>query len=50
MVLVDTYNYSDPKGIAKWTKSITDDILNSILLAKYGCKTHQMAYWQKTAQ
>jgi hypothetical protein len=20
---VDTYNYSDPQGIAKWTKSIT---------------------------
>jgi hypothetical protein len=34
-------HYSDPKGIAKWTKSITDEYLNSILLAKYGCKTHR---------
>jgi hypothetical protein len=40
-------HYSDPKGIAKWTKSITDEYLNSILLAVWMQNTSQMAYWQK---
>jgi glycosidase len=25
---VDTYNYSDPTGIASWTKAITDEYPN----------------------
>jgi glycosidase len=35
---VDTYNYSDPTGIASWTKAITDSTQISILWAKSGCK------------
>jgi glycosidase len=35
---VDTYNYSDPTGIASWTKAITDEYPNFNIGAKSGCK------------
>lgn len=45
---VDTYNYSDPKGIAKWTKSITDEYPNFNIVGEVWMQnSSQMAYWQK---
>jgi glycosidase len=45
---VDTYNYSDPKGIAKWTKSITDEYPKFNIVGEVWMQnTSQMAYWQK---
>jgi hypothetical protein len=38
---VDTYNYSDPKELQNGQNPSLMNILNSILLAKYGCKTHR---------
>jgi hypothetical protein len=44
------YNYSDPQGIAKWTKAITTAYLIFVLLGEVWMQnTSQMAYWQKTA-
>lgn len=45
---VDTYNYSDPEGMSKWTKSITDEypffnIVGEITMFNQA----QLSYWQK---
>lgn len=48
---VDTYNYSDPKGIAKWTKSITDEYPNFNIVGEVWMQSQaQMAYWQKDSK
>jgi glycosidase len=47
---VDTYNYSDPTGIASWTKAITDETQISILCEIWMQSQAQMAYWQKTVK
>lgn len=48
---VDTYNYSDPKGIAKWTKSITDEYQNFNIVGEVWMQSQaQMAYWQKDSK
>ena len=45
---VDTYNYSDPQGIAKWTKAITTAYPNFNIVGEVWMQnTSQMAYWQK---
>lgn len=45
---VDTYNYSDPKGIAKWTKSVTDEYPNFNIVGEVWMQSQaQIAYWQK---
>jgi hypothetical protein len=44
---VDTYNYSDPEGIAAW-KSITDEYPNFNIAGEIWMHSQaQMAYWQK---
>ncbi|SEF45248.1 Glycosidase [Flavobacterium urumqiense] len=48
---VDTYNYSDPVGIAKWTKSITDEYPNFNIVGEVWMQSQaQMAYWQKDSK
>jgi hypothetical protein len=48
---VDTYNYSDPKDIAKWTKSITDEYPTFNIVGEVWMQnSSQMAHWQKTVQ
>jgi glycosidase len=48
---VDTYNYSNPKGIAKWTKSITDEYPNFNIVGEVWMQSQaQMAYWQKDSK
>jgi glycosidase len=48
---VDTYNYSDPKGIAAWTKSITDEYPNFNIAGEIWMHNQaQMAYWQKDSK
>ena len=48
---VDTYNYSDPKGIAKWTKSITDEYPNFNIVGEVWMQSQaQMSYWQKDSK
>jgi glycosidase len=48
---VDTYNYSDPKGIAAWTKSITDEYPNFNIAGEIWMHSQaQMAYWQKDSK
>jgi len=48
---VDTYNYSDPKGIATWTKSITDEYPNFNIAGEIWMHNQaQMAYWQKDSK
>jgi len=48
---VDTYNYSDPQGIAKWTKSITDEYPNFNIVGEVWMQSQaQMAYWQKDSK
>ena len=48
---VDTYNYSDPKGIATWTKSITDEYPNFNIVGEVWMQSQaQMAYWQKDSK
>lgn len=45
---VDTYNYSDPKGITKWTKSITDEYPNFNIVGEITMRNQaQLSYWQK---
>ncbi|TRX02485.1 alpha-amlyase [Flavobacterium gawalongense] len=45
---VDTYNYSDPKGIAKWTKSITDEYPRFNIVGEITMRDQaQLSYWQK---
>ncbi|MFE3847274.1 glycoside hydrolase family 13 protein [Flavobacterium sp. LB3P45] len=48
---VDTYNYSSPKGIASWTKSITDEYPNFNIVGEVWMQSQaQMAYWQKDSK
>ena len=48
---VDTYNYSDPKGIASWTKAITDEYPNFNIVGEIWMQSQaQMAYWQKDSK
>ncbi len=48
---VDTYNYSDPKGIADWTKAITDEYPNFNIVGEIWMHSQaQMAYWQKDSK
>lgn len=48
---VDTYNYSDPKGIAEWTKAITDEYPNFNIVGEIWMQSQaQMAYWQKDSK
>jgi glycosidase len=45
---VDTYNYSDPKGIAQWTKAVTNEYPAFNIVGEVWMQnTSQMAYWQK---
>lgn len=47
-VRVDTYNYSDPKAMAKWTKSITDEYPYLNIVGEITMFNHaQLSYWQK---
>ncbi len=48
---VDTYNYTDPKGIASWTKAITDEYPNFNIAGEIWMHNQaQMAYWQKDSK
>jgi glycosidase len=48
---VDTYNYSDPKGIANWTKAITDEYPNFNIVGEVWMYNQaQIAYWQKDSK
>lgn len=45
---VDTYNYADPVGIAKWTKVITDEYPNFNIVGEVSMRDQaQISYWQK---
>jgi glycosidase len=45
---VDTYNYADPKAIAKWTKAITDEYPNFNIVGEISMRDQaQLSYWQK---
>jgi hypothetical protein len=47
----DTYNYSDPAGIASWTKAITDEYPNFNIVGEIWMQSQaQMAYWQKDSK
>jgi glycosidase len=48
---VDTYNYSDPAGIAIWTKSITDEYPNFNIVGEvWMFNQSHSAYWQKDSK
>jgi neopullulanase len=48
---VDTYSYNDKVGIAKWTKSITDEYPNFNIVGEVWMHNQsQMAYWQKDSK
>ncbi len=48
---VDTYNYSDPEGIAKWTKAITNEYPNFNIVGEVWMQNQaQRAYWQKDSK
>jgi glycosidase len=48
---VDTFNYSDPEGIAKWTKAITDEYPNFNIVGEVWMQNQaQIAYWQKDSK
>ena len=48
---VDTFNYSAPEGIAKWTKAITDEYPNFNIVGEVWMQNQaQMAYWQKDSK
>ena len=48
---VDTYNYSDPLGLATWTKSIIDEYPNFNIVGEVWMQSQaQMAYWQKDSK
>ena len=48
---VDTYNYSDPAGIATWTKAITNDYPNFNIVGEVWMQSQaQMAFWQKDSK
>ncbi|WP_278034179.1 glycoside hydrolase family 13 protein [Flavobacterium nitratireducens] len=45
---VDTYNYSEPKEVAKWTKAITDEYPNFNLVGEITMRNQSLlSYWQK---
>ena len=45
---VDTYNYSDPVAIAKWTKSITDEYPHFNIVGEITMMNQaQLSFWQK---
>ncbi|MFZ4435709.1 MAG: glycoside hydrolase family 13 protein [Flavobacterium psychrophilum] len=45
---VDTYSYNDKKGIAQWTKAITDEYPHFNIVGEVWMQDQaQMAYWQK---
>ena len=45
---VDTYNYSDPKAMAIWTKSITDEYPHFNIVGEITMFNQaQLSYWQK---
>lgn len=45
---VDTYNYSEPEYIAKWTKAITDEYPNFNLVGEITMRNQGLlSYWQK---
>jgi len=48
---VDTYSYNDKKGIAKWTKAITDEYPNFNIVGEVWMHSQaEMAYWQKDSK
>lgn len=48
---VDTYSYNDKKGIAQWTKAITDEYPNFNIVGEVWMHDQaQMAYWQKDSK
>lgn len=48
---VDTYSYYDKKGIAEWTKSITDEYPNFNIVGEVWMHDQaQMSYWQKDSK
>ncbi|MCF6141759.1 glycoside hydrolase family 13 protein [Flavobacterium sp. K77] len=48
---VDTYNYSDPTGIATWTKAITNEYPNFNIVGEVWMQSQaQMAFWQKDSK
>ena len=48
---VDTYNYSDPVGIATWTKAITNEYPNFNIVGEVWMQSQaQMAFWQKDSK
>ena len=45
---VDTYNYSEPEHISKWTKAITDEYPNFNLVGEITMRNQGLlSYWQK---
>jgi 1,4-alpha-glucan branching enzyme len=45
---VDTYNYSDPEAMAKWTKSITDEYPHFNIVGEITMLNQaQLSFWQK---
>jgi neopullulanase len=48
---VDTYSYNDKEGIAKWTKSITDEYPNFNIVGEVWLHDQaQISYWQKDSK
>jgi neopullulanase len=48
---VDTYSYNDKVGIAKWTKSITDEYPNFNIVGEVWMHNQaNISYWQKDSQ
>lgn len=48
---VDTYSYNDKKGIAEWTKRITDEYPNLNIVGEVWMHDQaQMSYWQKDSK
>lgn len=48
---VDTYSYNDKKGIAEWTKAITDEYPNFNIVGEVWMHDQaQIAYWQKDSK
>ena len=48
---VDTYSYNDKKGIADWTKKITDEYPNLNIVGEVWMHDQaQMSYWQKDSK
>ena len=48
---VDTYSYCDKKGIAEWTKAVTDEYPNFNIVGEVWMHDQaQMAYWQKDSK